>query len=38
MSKLLDLVIKARDAGNPAALAEVIPYCKWLGITAIASL
>lgn len=34
MSKLLEAVVAARETGDFRALADEIPYAKWLGISA----
>lgn len=33
MSSLVDLIAAAKEQGEPARMSELIPYCRWLGIS-----
>lgn len=31
--KLVELIAEAKEHGEPARLSELIPYCRWMGIS-----
>ncbi len=33
MSSLVALIAEAKERGEPARMSELIPYCRWLGIS-----